>query len=267
MEGKLKGQVAIVTGGGSGIGRATVLRFAHEGANVIAADYNLAGAEETAKLATVQIGESESGEVLAFKADISKGAEAEAMVSFAVEKFGGLDILVNNAGVGVPGTVVNTSEEDWDRIMNINVKGTFLCSKYAITQFLQQPEDRRGNIVNLSSIAALVAVVDRAAYGTSKGAILSLTKAMAADHVRDGVRVNCICPGTVDTPWVDRMVNTYNDPEEARRKMVARQPVGRLGSPEEMAGAILYLASPEAAFVTGSALIIDGGFTGFKLPN
>jgi NAD(P)-dependent dehydrogenase (short-subunit alcohol dehydrogenase family) len=267
MEGKLKGQTAIVTGGGSGIGRATVLRFAHEGANVIAADYNLIGAEETAKLSTVQVGEVETGQVLAFKADISKAADAEAMVNFAVEKFGGLDILVNNAGVGVPGTVVNTSEEDWDRIMNINVKGTFLCSKYAITQFLKQPEDRRGNIVNLSSIAALVAVVDRAAYGTSKGAILSLTKAMAADHVRDGVRVNCICPGTVDTPWVDRMVSTYNDPDEARRKMVARQPVGRLGSPEEMAGAILYLASPEAAFVTGSALIIDGGFTGFKLPN
>ncbi len=264
-EGRLKEQVAVVTGGGSGIGRAIVLRFAQEGANVVAADYNLAGAEETVKLSQTDV--AGAGRVLPFKADVSKAADAEAIMNFAVESFGGLDILVNNAGVGIPGTVLTTTEEDWDRIMNINVKGTFLCSKYAITQFLKQPAERRGNIVSLSSIAAMVAVVDRAAYGTSKGAILSLTRAMAADHVRDGVRVNCVCPGTIDTPWVERMVNSYAEPDEARRKMVARQPVGRLGTPEEIAGAVLYLASPEAAFVTGSALVIDGGFTGFKLPN
>lgn len=265
MEPKLKGQVAIVTGGGSGIGRATVLRLASEGASVVVADYNLAGAEETAMLATHLAG-THIGKVAAFEANVSKSSEAEAMVNFAVEQFGGLDILVNNAGVGVPGTVLTTSEEDLDRILNINVKGTFICSKYAITQFLKQPEERRGNIVNLSSCAALVAVVDRAAYGASKGAIYSLTKAMAADHVKDGVRVNCVCPGTIDTPWVERMVSSYADPVEARSKMVARQPVGRLGTAEEIAGAIAYLAGPDATFITGSALSIDGGFTAFKLP-
>ncbi len=260
MEDRFKDRVVVVTGGGSGIGRATALRFASEGALVVVADFNLAAAEETAQLS------GDKGKVLAFKADVSKEAEAGAMVSFAVEKFGGLDILVNNAGVGVPGTVLTTSEADLDRILNINIKGTFFCSRFGVTQFLKQPPERRGNIVNLSSIAAMMGVVDRAAYAASKGAILSLTRAMAADHVKDNIRVNCICPGTVDTPWVGRMVNTYSDPEEARKKMVARQPVGRLGTAEEMAGAILYLASPEAGFVTGSALVIDGGFTGFKLP-
>lgn len=261
MAGKLAGQTAIVTGGGSGIGRATVLRFAEEGANVVAADFNLAGAEETVKLAAEL-----AGKVRAFRADVSQAADAEAMVNFAVASFGELDILINNAGLGTPGTVVSTVEAEWDRIMNTNVKGTFLCSKYAVAQFLKQPETRRGNIVNLSSIVALMGVVDRAAYGASKGAIYALTKAMAADHVKDNIRVNCVCPGTIDTPWVDRMVNSYNDPSEARRRMVARQPIGRLGSPEEIAGAIFYLAGPDAGFVTGSALIIDGGFTGFKLP-
>jgi len=173
MEQRLAGQVAIVTGGGSGIGRATVLRLATEGANVVAADYNLAGADETAQLAQ---SDEKSGQVVSFEA-----SDAQAMVAFAVEQFGGLDILVNNAGVGVARTVLTTSEEDLDRILSINVKGTFSCSKYAILQFLKQPPARRGNIVNLSSCAALVAVVDRAAYVVSKGAIYSLTKAMAAD--------------------------------------------------------------------------------------
>lgn len=157
----------------------------------------------------------------------------------------------------------STSEEDWDRIFAVNVKGIFHCSRSAIPKMIEQGG---GAIVNVSSIVAIVAVVDRAAYGASKGAVLALTKAMAADHVKDNIRVNCVCPGTVDTPWVGRMVQSYADPEEARRKMVARQPVGWLGTAEEIAGAILYLASPEARFATGSALVIDGGFTAFKLP-
>ncbi len=259
----LEGQVAIVTGGGSGIGRAISLLFAQEGAKVVAGDYNLEAAQETAALAQEA---GTAGQVRPFKVNVAVLKDAQALVEFAVAEFGELHILINNAGVGVAGTVLTTSEEDYDRIMDVNVKGTFYCSRYAIEQMLRQPEDRRGNIVSLSSCAALVAVVDRAAYGASKGAILSLTKAMAADHVKDGIRVNCICPGTIDTPWVNRIVAGYDDPAAAKSKMVARQPVGRLGTAEEIAHAALYLASPNAAFVTGSALVIDGGFTGFKLP-
>jgi len=257
---KLENQVAIITGAGSGIGRATALLFAQEGAQVVVADYNLEGAQETVGL----IKESGAKEAVAFQVNVVKASEAEAMANFAVETFGKLDILVNNAGVGVPGTVLTTSEEEWDRIFAVNVKGMFQCSRYAIPKMIAQGG---GNIVNLSSVAALVAVVDRAAYGASKGAVLALTRAMAADHVKDNIRVNCVCPGTIDTPWVGRMVQSYADPEEARRKMIARQPVGRLGTAEEIAEAILYLASPQASFATGSALVIDGGFTSFKLPS
>ncbi len=260
--GKLENQIAVITGGGSGIGRATALAFAQEGALVVVADYNLEGAQETVTLIQ-EVATEAAKRATAFKVNVVNASEAQALADFAVSTFGKLDILVNNAGVGVPGTVLTTSEEDWDRIFAVNVKGMFQCSRYAIPKMI---EAGGGCIVNLSSIAAMVAVVDRAAYGASKGAVLSLTKAMAADHVKDNIRVNCVCPGTIDTPWVGRMVQSYPDPDEARRKMVARQPIGRLGTAEEIAQAILYLASPQASFATGSALVIDGGFTAFKLP-
>ena len=264
---KLENQVAVITGAGSGIGQATALAFAREGASVVVADYNLQAAQETVRL--IHTLEQEDGtppkgtRVAAFQANVTVAADASALVDFTVQTFGKVNILVNNAGVGVVGTILTTSEEDWDRIFAVNVKGIFHCSRSAIPKMIEQGG---GVIVNVSSIVAIVAVVDRAAYGASKGAVLALTKAMAADHVKDNIRVNCVCPGTVDTPWVERMVQSYDDPEEARRKMVTRQPVGRLGTAEEIAGAILYLAAPEASFATGSALVIDGGFTAFKLP-
>ena len=261
MSKRLEQQVAIVTGAGSGIGRETALLFAEEGASVVVGDYNLEAAQETVELISRIEGAPKAA---AFKVNVANATDAEGLVEFTIQTFGKLDILVNNAGVGVPGTVLTTKEEDWDRIFAVNVKGIFQCSRFAIPRMQGAGG---GCIVNVSSIAAIVAVPDRAAYGASKGAVLALTKAMAADHVKDNIRVNCICPGTVDTPWVGRMVSTYADPEEARRKMVARQPIGRLGTPEEMAEAILYLASPAANFATGSALILDGGFTAFKLPS
>jgi NAD(P)-dependent dehydrogenase (short-subunit alcohol dehydrogenase family) len=265
--GKLESQVAIITGAGSGIGQATALAFAREGANVVVADVNLRAAEETVRL--IHTLEQDGGgpprgaKAAAFQANVTAASDASALVDYTLQIFGKVTLLVNNAGVGVAGTILTTSEEDWDRIFAVNVKGIYHCSRAAIPKMIEQGG---GTIVNVSSIVAMVAVVDRAAYGASKGAVLALTKAMAADHVKDNVRVNCVCPGTVDTPWVERMVQSYPDPEDARRKMVARQPVGRLGTAEEIAGAILYLASPEARFATGSALVIDGGFTAFKLP-
>jgi NAD(P)-dependent dehydrogenase (short-subunit alcohol dehydrogenase family) len=257
---KLENQVAIVTGAGSGIGRAIALLFAAEGAQVVVADYDLAAAQQTVGLIE---GSDEKANAAAFKCNVVKAEDAAALVDFTLQAFGKLDILVNNAGVGVPGTILTTSEEDWDRIFAVNVKGIFQCSRYALPKMI---ENGGGSVVNMASIAAVTAVVDRAAYGASKGAVLALTKAMAADHVKDNIRVNCVCPGTIDTPWVGRMVQSYPDPADARQKMVNRQPIGRLGTAEEIAEAVLYLAAPSSGFTTGSAMIVDGGFSAFKLP-
>ena len=246
-------RVVIVTGAGSGIGQATARAFAEAGDRVVVADYDAEAARATAGELR-QVG----SEALAVTVDVSDRNQVRRMVSATVEAFGRLDVLVNNAGIGVAADVVETTEADLDRILAVNVKGVFFGCQEAIPTMLQ---GGGGIIVNISSVVALAAVERRAAYIASKGAVLALTRSIAIDFMRRGIRCNCIAPGTVDSPWIGRIVGGQPDPVAARQKMIERQPLGRLGRPEEIAQAVLYLASPEADFVHGTCLVIDGGFS------
>jgi len=241
-----------VTGGGSGIGRATALAFAAEGARVAVADVSAAKAEAVAGGAT-----RGGGRALAVAADVSRAADCARLVRETEAALGPLDVLVNNAGVGASGTVLTTDEETWDRLVRVNLKGTYLMSRAALAVMVPR---RRGVIVNAGSIAGMRAVADRAAYVATKFGIVGLTKAMALDHVKDGIRVNAVCPGTTMTPWIEERLAEAGDREPAMAALVARQPMGRLGTPEEMAAAYLFLASDESSFTTGTALVVDGGF-------
>ncbi len=247
---RLEGKRAIVTGAANGIGRAIALRLASEGARVVLADVD----EEAAGGVADEI----DGETLIHKTDVTRNGDVEALVGRTVSEWGGLDVMVNNAGVGVAGTATTTTEEEYDRVMDVCVRGTFLGMKHAIPAI---KDSGGGSVVNMSSVAALVGIVDRAVYSAAKGAIYSITRASAIDHVGEGVRVNCIAPGTVDTPWVARITSGYDDPEEARANMRARQPHGRLVSPEEIAAMAAYLASDESASVIGACMVVDGGVT------
>ena len=247
---RLSEKRAIVTGAGSGIGRAIAIRLAGEGARVVISDVD----EEAAKKVASEI----DLEPLVRKTDVTDSSQVEALVGTAVEEWGGLDIMVNNAGIGVAGTTTNTSEEDYERVMDVCLRGTFLGMKHAIPAI---SDSGGGSVINMSSVAALVGIVDRAVYSAAKGAILAITRAAAIDHVEEGVRVNCIAPGTVDTPWIGRITAGYDDPEEARQNMQARQPHGRFVTPEEIAAMAAYLASDEAASVIGACMIVDGGVT------
>ncbi len=246
---RLEGKRAIVTGGGAGIGRAISRRLAEEGARVVVADLD----ESTA----AAVAEELEGDALR-QIDVSSSDAMGTLVAGVVDTLGGLDVLVNNAGVGVAGTVVDTSEEDFDRMVAVNVKGTFNGMKHAIPALR---DSGGGSVVNISSIAAVVGIGDRAIYSATKGAIYAMTRAAAIDHVEEGVRVNCIVPGTVDTPWVQRITAGYDDPAAARTAMEARQPHGRLVTPEEIAAMAAYLASDEAGSVVGAAMVVDGGMT------
>ena len=247
---RLADKRAIVTGAANGIGRAIALRLASEGARVVIADVN----EDDAQGVAGEI----DGETLVHKADVTRDGDVEALVGKAVSEWGGLDVMINNAGVGVAGTAVTTTEEEYERVMDVCVRGTFLGMKHAIPAI---KDAGGGSVINMSSVAALVGLVDRAVYSAAKGAIYSMTRASAIDHVGEGVRVNCIAPGTVDTPWVARITSGYDDPEEARANMRARQPHGRLVTPEEIAAMAAYLASDESASVIGACMVVDGGVT------
>ncbi|MFI1209793.1 MULTISPECIES: SDR family NAD(P)-dependent oxidoreductase [Streptomyces] len=243
----LSGLRAVVTGGASGIGLATSRMLAEHGAMVAVLDLAPSAVPEP---------------LIAFKADLGDDASVRAAVDAAARQLGGLDILVNNAGIGAVGTVEDNPDEEWHRVLDVNVLGTVRTTRAAL------PYLRRSShaaVVNTCSIAATTGLPHRVLYSASKGAVLSLTLAMAADHVREGIRVNCVNPGTADTPWVTRLLDAADDPEAERAALDARQPLGRLVTAEEVAAAVLYLASPAAASVTGVALAVDGGMQGLRL--
>ena len=248
---RLAGKIAIITGAAAGIGRASVLLFAREGAKIAAVDLDDVGIKTLGQEVTAS-----GGEALAVRADVSKADEVQRVVHAVIESFGRVDILFNNVGIVAHGKIHTISEAEWDRTMTINVKSMYLLCREVMPVFLRQGG---GVILNTSSATALRSVPDRVAYSTSKGAVLALTRSMAVDYVRDHIRVNCLCPGTVDTPSFRQRMAAFPDPEEALRQFVARQPMGRLGTADEVAQAALYLVSDEAQFVTGAAFSIDGG--------
>jgi 2-keto-3-deoxy-L-fuconate dehydrogenase len=251
---RLAGKIALVTGAGSGIGAAIAETLARAGARVFATDCDADTARSTA--ARIQ---TAGGTAASLPLDVVDEKACELAASRVAAEAGTLDILVNNAGIGHVGTLATTSGADLDRLYRVNVRGVFNVSKAFLPAMLAQ---RRGSIINTASIGGVVGIRDRLAYCTTKFAVVGLTKSMALDHATSGVRVNCICPGRVETPFVAARLKEYPDPERAYREMSASQSLGRMGRPEEVAAAALYLASDEAAFVTGSALMIDGGWVG-----
>jgi NAD(P)-dependent dehydrogenase (short-subunit alcohol dehydrogenase family) len=250
MSFQLTNKAALVTGAGSGIGAAIAERFALAGARVFVTDINVTAANETAERIAKARG---SAVVMALDVTDEGGCRATAATT------GPVDILVNNAGIGHVGTALTTEGADLDRLYGINVRGVLNVTKAFLPQMISR---RAGVIINMASVAGLVGIRDRVAYCTTKFAVVGLTKSMALDHAADGVRINCICPARVETPWIAARLREYPDPERAYQEMAATQSVGRMGRPEEIAAAALYLASDEASFVTGSAFAIDGGWKG-----
>ncbi|MEO6964481.1 MAG: glucose 1-dehydrogenase [Acidobacteriaceae bacterium] len=251
--GKLAGKVAMITGSAAGIGRAASLLFAKEGAIIAAVDCDAAR-----NAALVEEIRSQGGSAEALTADVASAQDVERVVQQTGAVSNRIDILFNNAGIVAGGKVHTLTEEDWDRSFAINVKSMFLFSRAVVPWFLKQGD---GVILNTSSTTALRAAPDRALYTATKGAIFSLTKSMALDYAADRIRVNCLCPGTTDTPSLRARLSTNGNSEEKTKQFIARQPLGRLGTAEEIARAALYLCSDEASFVTGTALQIDGGMS------
>lgn len=241
MAGRFEGRTVIVTGAGSGIGREIAARMAGEGAWVLAADRDPSGAPQGCERRTV---------------DVSSEADVAAMVAAVIEARGTLDVICNNAGTESTTSVVDTPVEEWDRVFAVNARGVFLGCKHALPPMLERGQ---GVIVNTGSVAGMIGLPDRAAYCASKAAVIALTKQIAVQYAARGIRCNAVCPGTVDSPWVGRLLAKTDDPEAARAGLVARQPMGRLATPAEIADAVCYLASDGAAFMTGSTLVVDGG--------
>jgi NAD(P)-dependent dehydrogenase (short-subunit alcohol dehydrogenase family) len=254
---RLDGKAALITGAGSGIGREIALLFGAQGATVFIGDINPEAAGKVASDIT-----DDGGAAHALTLDVTSMDSARAAVAAIVAKTRGIQILVNNAGIGMVGSLTETAPADFERLVAVNVYGVYNCSQAAVNQMLAQ-DPRGGAIVNIASIAGQVAVARRFAYGTTKGAVISMTQSTAMDYVDQGIRCNCICPGTVETPFVDAYLQRYHagEEEETRKQLHARQPIGRMGRPDEIAPLALYLASDEAAYVTGAQMVIDGGLT------
>ncbi|UOX85487.1 SDR family oxidoreductase [Amycolatopsis sp. FBCC-B4732] len=238
---EFEGLVAAVTGGASGIGKAVATSLAERGARVAALDLK----------------PGEDG----IRCDVSSDDEVRSAIDAVVERFGRLDILVNNAGIGAQGDVSANDDDEWHRVFDVNVVGMVRLARAALPHLKNSPS---AAIVNTCSIAAWAGLPNRALYSASKGAVLSLTLAMATDHLPDRIRVNCVCPGTADTPWVGRLLDAADDPAAERAALAARQPMGRLVTAEEVANAVVYLASPLSASTTGTALAVDGGMYGLR---
>lgn len=248
----LKGKVALVTGAAKGIGKGCAIVLARAGASVAIADL-----DDAAGRALADEISSTGSAALALRCDVSNSEEVRALIAGVVAHFGGLDILVNNAGYHISKNIEATSEQEWDYILRNNLKSVFLCSKYAIPHL----RERHGCIVNMSSMVGLVGQTNAGAYSASKGGIIAMTKGMALDFAKDGIRVNCICPGWVQTPLVEDWFGQQPDPDAARKYIYGVHPLGRIATPEEVGQAALFLASEAAAFVTGVALPVDGALT------
>ncbi|WP_209646626.1 SDR family NAD(P)-dependent oxidoreductase [Kibdelosporangium banguiense] len=247
VSGDFDGLVAIVTGGASGIGLATAKLLAGRGARVAALDLKPDGLPD---------------DIAGFEANVSDDAQVRTAVEAVVERFGRLDVVVNNAGIGAIGDVATNPDDEWLRVLDVNVVGMARVARHALPHLRKSPA---AAIVNTCSIAAWAGLPQRALYSASKGAVYALTLAMAADHVREGIRVNCVAPGTADTPWVSRLLDQAADPAAERAALNARQPTGRLVSADEVANAIAYLASPLSGATVGTVLAVDGGMHGLRL--
>lgn len=246
--GEFDGLTAIVTGGASGIGAAVAARLAGLGARVAVLDRDLA--------------EPVDG-ILAFRADVTDAASVQAAVDEAAERLGGIDILINNAGIGAQGDIAANPDDEWLRVFDVNVVGIARVTRAALPHLR---ESAHAAIVNTGSIVAGTGLPNRALYSASKGAVTALTRAMAADHLADGIRVNCVSPGTADTPWVGRLLAAADDADAARAALEARQPHGRLVTPDEVADAVAYLASPRSGSTNGQVLSVDGGLGAIQVP-
>ncbi|HTT61200.1 MAG TPA: SDR family NAD(P)-dependent oxidoreductase [Bryobacteraceae bacterium] len=248
---RFDGKTALVTGAAKGIGAGIAARFVEAGATVVIFDIDGAGARAMAEKLGVH------GRALPIEGDVAKEDDVRRAIEMTAAELGRLDVLVNNAGIEVAGAIPEYTSAQWDRQVGVNLKGAFLCIKHAIPRM----RGRGGAIVNISSVHAFASYPGNAAYDASKAGMLALTRTLALEHGRDGIRVNAICPGYIDTPMMDEWLATLPDPDGAMRQVLAAHPLGRIGTPRDIAAAVLFLASDEAAFISGATLVVDGGMT------